>query len=238
MDSATKDLDQNQYLSFFIKDEEYAISILQAKEILEFEHVTLIPKMPRFVRGVINLRGKVVPVVDLGAKFGFGLSETTRWSCVVITEVEFDGETLIQGLLVDKISKVVNFEKNEIEDPPSFGADVPVDYLIGLGKVDSRFMMILDIDRVLASSEILEVSAELHKFLAEKESEGSQAESKTADDAEVKQSSSSKALGKPKAAKKSTTAARKKKAKTKPVAAKKKMARRKDKLVAGDAKAA
>jgi purine-binding chemotaxis protein CheW len=144
----------NQYLTFFIRDEEYAVEILRVKEILEYEHVTRVPTTPAHVRGVINLRGAVLPVVDLAAKFGHEETELTRTACIVVVETQLRDDLITVGLLATAVSQVVDIADGDIEEPPSFGTDVRVEFLTGMGKLDGRLVLILDIDRVLSPVEI------------------------------------------------------------------------------------
>lgn len=144
----------NQYLTFFIRDEEYAVEILRVKEIIEFEHVTRVPTTPAHVRGVINLRGAVLPVVDLSAKFGNAETELTRTTCIVVVETRLNDELLTIGVVSSAVSEVVDIADTAIEPAPSFGTGVSVDFLTGMGKLDGRLVLILDIDRVLSPVEI------------------------------------------------------------------------------------
>ena len=145
---------QTQYLTFFIREEEYAARILRVKEIIEFERVTRVPAMPVHVRGVINLRGAVLPVVDLAAKFGHGPSAPTRTTCIIVVETQLHGDSIVVGLMADAVSEVVDIGDDAIEPPPSFGTHVRVDFLTGMGKLDNRLVLVLDIDRVLSPVEI------------------------------------------------------------------------------------
>jgi purine-binding chemotaxis protein CheW len=142
------------YLTFFIRGEEYAAPILRVKEIIEFETVTRVPSTPAHVRGVINLRGAVLPVIDLAAKFGHGESAATRTTCIVVVETRVDGETLVVGLIADSVSEVVEIADEQIEEPPAFGTGVRVDFLAGMGKLDHKLVLVLDIDRVMSPVEI------------------------------------------------------------------------------------
>ena len=143
-----------QYLTFFIRGEEYAAPILRVKEIIEYETVTRVPAMPPHVRGVINLRGAVLPVIDLAAKFGHGESGVARTTCIVVVETRLDGEVLIVGVLVDSVSEVVDIPADAIDEPPAFGAGIRIDFLLGMGKLDHRIVLLLNIDRVLSPVEI------------------------------------------------------------------------------------
>jgi purine-binding chemotaxis protein CheW len=150
---------QQQYLTFFLADEEYAIGIQKVKEIMEYTTVTKVPKVPEWIRGVINLRGSVVPVVDLPARFGLEDRAVTKTTCIVIVEVEQDSERTVMGVIVDAVNQVIDFTPADIEKPPAFGTRVRLDYLFGMGKLGKKFALILNIDRVLSNSELLTVSA-------------------------------------------------------------------------------
>ncbi len=151
--------DQTQYLTFHLAGEEYAVTILRVKEIIEYGTVTKVPSTPPSIRGVINLRGSVVPVVDLAAKFGLPESPVTRRTCVIIIEVTLDGDRTMMGVVVDAVGQVMDLAPQDIEATPAFGTRVRLDYLLGLGKVGKRFILILDIDRVLATNELLAAAA-------------------------------------------------------------------------------
>lgn len=140
---------QTQYLTFHVAGEEYAAFILQVREIIEYGSVTRVPTTPDFVRGVINLRGSVVPVVDLSIMLGMPPIAISRWSCIVIVEVNIEGEQTTVGILVDAMGQVIELLPQDIERPPPFGTRARVDCLKGMGKVGKKFVMILDIDRVL-----------------------------------------------------------------------------------------
>ena len=147
-------MSQEQYLTFLIGREEYAVGILRVKEIMEYTAVTRVPGVPAHVRGVINLRGSVVPVVDLAAKFGGTETEPTRTSCIVIVETHLDGAMVVAGMMADAVCEVIHLDAQQIEPPPSFGSSIRVDFLTGMGKLDGRLALILDIDRVLSPVEL------------------------------------------------------------------------------------
>jgi purine-binding chemotaxis protein CheW len=140
---------QTQYLTFHVAGEEYAAFILQVKEIIEYGAVTRVPTTPDFVRGVINLRGSVVPVIDLAVMLGLPPSTVSKWSCIVIVEVNIEGEPATVGVLVDAMGQVVELLPQDIERPPPFGTRARIDCLKGMGKLGNKFVMILDIERVL-----------------------------------------------------------------------------------------
>jgi purine-binding chemotaxis protein CheW len=150
--------EQPQYLTFHVAGEEYAAPILQVKEIIEVGTVTKVPTMPEFVRGVINLRGSVVPVVDLAAKLGLPLTNVTRLSCIVIVEVMIDGEETVVGVLVDAMGQVIDLPPKDIERPPAFGTKARAEYLRGMGKLGDKFVMILDLEKVLGMAALLDAS--------------------------------------------------------------------------------
>lgn len=142
-----------QFLTFFVGAEEYAIGILRIREILEFAGATRVPGTPPSVLGVINLRGRVVPVIDLSVRFGGAQSRVTKRTCVVLVEIEVDGDTMIMGLLSDSVHEVVEIPDEAIEPPPAFGTRVTIDFLRGVGRHGDRFVLVLDIDRLLTSVE-------------------------------------------------------------------------------------
>ena len=151
-------LGNGQYLTFFIAGEEYAVNILKVKEIIEYDTVTVVPNTAPWIRGVTNLRGNVVPVIDLAIKFGLQGSQTSKLTCIVITEVSDQGEKLTLGVMADSVSQVLDFSENEIETPPPFGTRVRIEFLLGMGRMGKKFCLILDIDKVLSADELLAVT--------------------------------------------------------------------------------
>lgn len=149
---------QQQYLTFFLADEEYAIGIQRVKEIIEYTTVTKVPKVPAWIRGVINLRGSVVPVVDLTMRFGLAERAVSKTTCIVVVEVEQESERTVMGLIADAVNQVIDLTPNDIVEPPAFGTQARLDYLIGMGKLGKKFALILNIDRVLNNNELLAVS--------------------------------------------------------------------------------
>ena len=149
----------SQYLTFALAGEMFAVGILNVKEIIEYGHLTEIPMMPAFIRGVINLRGSVVPVIDLSARFGSKPTEVSRRTCIVIGEVD-DAEDVAaleaRDLLV---SEVLDIPASEIEPPPSFGAKIRADFIFGMGKVAGKFVIILNINKVLSVEEIAAITS-------------------------------------------------------------------------------
>ena len=153
------DGDQLQYLTFLLGGETFAIAILNIKEIIEYGNVTTVPMMPEFVRGVINLRGAVVPVIDLAMRFSRPPSPVTRRSCIVLIEVEIEDEQYIIGVTVDAVNEVLEIPNSEIEPPPAFGAKIRSDFIGGMGKIDGKFVIILDADRVLSVDEMASLTS-------------------------------------------------------------------------------
>lgn len=148
-----------QYLTFILGGEMFAIGILAIKEIIEFGSVTSVPMMPPFVRGVINVRGAVVPVVDLSARIGRKVSDVTRRSCIVIIEVlNEENDTQDVGVMVDAVSAVLEIPASDIEPAPSFGSKIRVDFISGMAKIDNKFVIVLNVDRVLSVEEMAMLS--------------------------------------------------------------------------------
>ena len=143
-----------QYLTFLLGGEMYGLAILNVKEIIEYGSLTEIPMMPAFIRGVINLRGAVVPVVDLLARFGGKQTEVGRRTCIVIVEMENDEGRQDIGVVVDAVSEVLEIADGDIEPPPAFGARIRTDFINGMGKVAGKFVILLNIQRVLSAEEM------------------------------------------------------------------------------------
>ena len=144
----------HQYLTFNLGGEMFAVGILNVKEIIEYGNLTEIPMMPSFIRGVINLRGAVVPVIDLSCRFGGKASDVQRRTCIVIVEVTQEDAKHDIGIMVDAVSEVLEIPLAEIEPPPSFGAKIRADFIAGMGKVSGKFVIILEIQRVLSVDEM------------------------------------------------------------------------------------
>ena len=156
MATATKEsIDQQQYLTFLLAGEEYAISILKVKEIIEYDTVTVVPKTPKWIRGVINLRGSVVPVIDLAVKFGLEERPVTRTSCIVILEGLLENQNTTMGIVADAVSQVMDLANEDIREVPEFGTRVQVNYLLGMAQMGKKFALMLDVDKVLSTDELL-----------------------------------------------------------------------------------
>lgn len=150
--------DARQYLVFALGGETFAIDILYIKEIIEYGQITEVPMMPALVRGVINLRGAVVPVVDLAVRFGRPRTCVGRRSCIVILELAV-GEQQVLGVMVDAVNEVIEIAASDIEPAPTFGTRLRADFIGGMGKLGGRFVVILDVDHVLSVEEIVKISA-------------------------------------------------------------------------------
>jgi purine-binding chemotaxis protein CheW len=145
---------QTQYLTFMLGSEVFAIGILAIKEIIEYGSLTVVPMMPECIRGVINLRGAVVPVMDLSARFGKKAAEVSKRTCIVIVEIEADGEAQDVGVIVDAVNEVLDIPASEIEPAPAFGTKIRTDFIHGMGKVNGKFVILLDVNYVLSIDEI------------------------------------------------------------------------------------
>ncbi len=151
--------EQSQYLTFYLAGEEYGLGILRVKEILEYAPLTTVPQTPPWIRGVINIRGSVVPVVDLAVKFGLPPTPVTKRTCIIIVEVTLGGQPAVLGVLADAVSQVMDLGPADIAPPPAFGTAVRVDCLQGMGKVGTKFVLILDVDKVLAAPDVMGAGA-------------------------------------------------------------------------------
>jgi purine-binding chemotaxis protein CheW len=158
-EETTRDTEQNvqQYLTFMIGGEEYAVSLLKVKEIIEYDTVTQVPKTPEWIRGVINLRGSVVPVIDLAVKFRQAPSVAAKLTCIVITEVQCGDEAAVMGIMADSVRQVIDLRPQDIEEPPTFGTRIRVDYMLGMARSGKKFCLLLDTEKVLSTDELLEL---------------------------------------------------------------------------------
>ena len=145
---------EGKYLTFSMANEEYGIGILKIKEIIGMMPITSVPRTPDFVKGVINLRGKVIPVGDLRAKFGMTPIPYNDRTCIIVVEIDLESETLLIGIVVDSVSEVLSIKGEDIEDTPAFGARLDTDYILGMAKQEASVKILLDIDRVLNAEEI------------------------------------------------------------------------------------
>jgi len=150
----TNAMDSNQYLTFMLGEEGFAIEIYRVREVLDFTDLTKVPRTPDYMRGVINLRGNVVPVVDLRLQLGMSAVEKTVDTCIVIVEVEIGSDLLHVGMLADSVQEVVDIEQNQIEPAPRLGTRLKTDFIKGMAKREDKFNIILDIDKVLSGDDL------------------------------------------------------------------------------------
>lgn len=151
--------ESRQYLTFTLAGEQFAVGTLCVKEIIEYGQVTAIPMMPPSIRGVINLRGAVAPVIDLGARFGGPVTAVGRRTCIVILEVQHTEGRQVLGVVVDAVNEVLEIAPADIEPPPAFGTHIRTDFILGMGKVGGRFVILLDIGRVLSVDELADLAS-------------------------------------------------------------------------------
>ncbi|HYA40786.1 MAG TPA: chemotaxis protein CheW [Syntrophobacteraceae bacterium] len=152
--SVTSITETSQYLTFKLEEEVFALDISKVREVLDFTDVTKVPETPDFMLGVINLRGSVVPVVDMRLKFGMDRTEKTVNTCIIIVEIEIDGETNILGALADSVQEVMDLDPDQIEPPPRIGTRLKTKFIKGMGKRDNQFIIMLDIDKVFSSDDL------------------------------------------------------------------------------------
>ena len=148
-----------QYLTFKLEEEVFALDVAKVREILEITSITKIPQTPEFMRGVINLRGSVVPVIDMRLKFGMSATEQTVNTCIIVVEVTLEGETTVLGALADSVQEVVEMEPDQIEPAPHIGTRLNTNFIKGMGKHEGDFVMILDIDKVFSEEEMVAVQS-------------------------------------------------------------------------------
>ena len=152
--SASSIAETTQYLTFKLADEVFALDISKVREVMDFTNVTKVPETPDFMLGVINLRGGVVPVVDMRLKFGMTMAEQSVNTCIIIVEIELDGETTVLGALADSVQEVIELGPDHIEPPPRIGVRLKTKFINGMGKRGDHFIIILDIDKVFSAEEI------------------------------------------------------------------------------------
>jgi len=150
----TEMTETTQYLTFKLEEEIFALDISKVREVLDFTAITKVPRTPEFMRGVINLRGNVVPVVDMRLKFGMTKTENTVNTCIIIVEIHLDGEMTVLGALADAVQEVIDLGARQIEPAPKIGTRLKTDFVQGMGKRDEGFIIILDIDRVFSADEL------------------------------------------------------------------------------------
>ena len=156
MDQAVKAMKdrEGKYLTFSLADEEYGVGILKIKEIIGMMPITTVPQTPEFVKGVINLRGKVIPVIDLRLRFGMKKSDYTDRTCIIVVDLKSQATDILIGVVVDSVSEVLNIKGEDIEDTPTFGTSLNTAYILGMAKMEGGVKILLDIDRVLSEEEV------------------------------------------------------------------------------------
>lgn len=161
MDQAIKSMGsrEGKYLTFALACEEYGISILKVKEIIGIMAITTVPQTPGYVKGVINLRGKVIPVIDLRLKFDMESLAYTERTCIIVVEISSGDRKILMGIIVDSVSEVLNIKQGEIADTPTFGVTMETAYILGMAKMGTGVKILLDIDRVLSSREVQDVAS-------------------------------------------------------------------------------
>ncbi len=145
---------EGKYLTFTLAGEEYGIGILKVREIVGMMNITRIPQTPPYVKGVVNLRGKVIPVVDLRLKFGIEAMDYTERTCIIVVEIAGTAKDIPMGVVVDSVSEVLNIRQSDIEETPNFGTRIDTDYILGMAKTNGGVKILLDIDRVMSSAEV------------------------------------------------------------------------------------
>jgi purine-binding chemotaxis protein CheW len=150
---------EGKYLTFSLAGEEYGIGILKVKEIIGMMPVTIVPQTPAYIKGVINLRGKVIPVIDLRLKFMMKVAEYTERTCIIVVEITTAGRTILMGIVVDSVSEVLNIKGSDIEETPAFGTRLNTEFILGMAKISGGIKILLDIDRVLSVEEIKTVDS-------------------------------------------------------------------------------
>ncbi len=145
---------EGKYLTFALANEEYGLEILKVREIIGYMDITTVPQMPDYVKGVINLRGQVIPVIDLRAKFGMETTGITEQTCIIVVETTQGGRNCSTGIVVDRVQEVLDISGDNIEETPEFGSSVNTDFIVGLGKVGTAVKILLDIDKVLSGTDI------------------------------------------------------------------------------------
>lgn len=148
-----------KYLTFHLSSEEFGVRVLKVREIMGLQEITSVPQTPAHIKGVINLRGKVVPVIDLRLKFGLEAADYTQRTCIIVTQVQHESGAVLMGIVVDGVSEVLNLTGSEIEDTPEFGEEIAGQYILGMAKVKGKVKILLDIDRVLSTQDLQTVTS-------------------------------------------------------------------------------
>ena len=150
---------EGKYLTFALGQEEYGLEILKVREIIGCMEITHVPKTPDYIKGIINLRGKVIPVVDLRTHFGMEEIDVTEATCIIVVEITQDDHHVETGIIVDQVSEVLDITDEQIEEAPQFGSNVDTQFILGMGKIGDSVKILLEIDKVLNSGEIIDIAA-------------------------------------------------------------------------------
>ncbi|MEJ2237286.1 MAG: chemotaxis protein CheW [Gemmatimonadales bacterium] len=172
MSTTTEATALEQYLTFSLAGEAYAVEILKVREILEYQPVTVVPRMPPWIRGATNVRGNVVPVADLALKFNLGERKVTKRTCILLVDTVIEEQPTVVGVVADTVYQVTELSPDDIEPPPSFGTRIRPEGLLGMGKLGDELLLILDIDRALASSELAEIGTLPDEAIEQEASDG------------------------------------------------------------------
>jgi purine-binding chemotaxis protein CheW len=146
-----------KYLTFRLAEEEYGLEILKVQEIIQMQAVTKVPRTPEYVRGVINLRGKVIPVIDLRRKFGIAAVNDTEKTCIIVVQIAHENGKVVMGIIIDEVKEVLDIKAENIEETPSFGASIDTQFIMGMGKIGHSVKILLDIDRVMSTKDINDI---------------------------------------------------------------------------------
>jgi purine-binding chemotaxis protein CheW len=158
---------EGKYLTFALGQEEYGLEILKVREIIGYMEITAVPQTPHYVKGVINLRGQVIPVIDLRAKFGMETTERTEETCIIVVEISQGDRNFSTGIVVDHVQEVLDIAGEDIEESPQFGSAVNTDFILGMGKIGDTVKILLDIDKVLAGDDFGSFGGSANEFIKE-----------------------------------------------------------------------
>lgn len=154
----TKETLQGKYLTFLLDKEEYGLEIIKVKEIIGMMNITFLPKTPHYVKGVINLRGRIIPVMDLRLKFGLEEIDVTEKTCIIVVEIDNEGKKMTVGIIVDSVSEVLNIILEDLEDTPQFGVAINNDFILAFAKIQGKVKILLDISRVLSAEDLAKIT--------------------------------------------------------------------------------
>ena len=165
---------EGKYLTFALGSEEYGLEILKVRELIGYMEITAVPQTPHYVKGVINLRGQVIPVINLRAKFGMETIEVTEESCIIVVEVSLGNRQFSTGVIVDRVQEVLDIDGSDIEEAPQFGSSVNTDFILGMGKLGDTVKILLDINKVLAGDDFSDIAGDLDSETVAEETEATE----------------------------------------------------------------